>query len=124
MTTCRDQTAVPMLRTVIRTRYGACVAVPETHEVAPEGGIRLARGPLLAVAGAVVALLVATSWRYGFHRDELYFLVAGQHPDWGYPDQPPMTPILTRLMAGSAGRSSSCGCRARSRPAPPCCWPG
>ena len=79
------------------------MAVPETHEVAPEGGIRLARRPLLVVAGAVTALLIATSWRYGFHRDELYFLVAGQHPDWGYPDQPPMTPILTWVMSRLGG---------------------
>ena len=33
----------------------------------------------------------------------LYFLVAGQHPDWGYPDQPPMTPILTWVMSRLGG---------------------
>jgi hypothetical protein len=51
-------------------------------------------GAVIAVVGALQLIMVD---RYGPHRDELYFVSAGQRLAWGYPDQPIFTPLLARL---------------------------
>ena len=51
-----------------------------------------------ALAGAAVFLLhLIANPHYGYFRDELYFIVCGFHPQFGYVDQPPGVPLLAAL---------------------------
>ncbi|GIF35887.1 hypothetical protein Axi01nite_01980 [Actinoplanes xinjiangensis] len=53
--------------------------------------------PAGLIASAATLLLLVTANDYGYHRDELYFRLLGEHPQWGYADQPPFTPMLVRF---------------------------
>ena len=60
---------------------------------------------LLILAGVKLLIHLLTNGQYGFHRDELYYIVGGFHPDFGYVDHPPLTPLLARLAVELFGPS-------------------
>ena len=80
---------------------------PEMPEPADQAspGRRTPRLGIAAIAIAAFVVEMAVSGRYGYHRDELYFLAAGQHPAFGYVDQPSLTPLVIRADAVLFGNS-------------------
>src|SRR5580704_7693211 len=64
----------------------------------PAGPVPLALAPLdrrvIGIGAIVFAVLMALSGRYGFDRDELYFLDAARHLQVSYVDQPGLAPLL------------------------------
>jgi len=74
-------------------------AVPALSPAPQAPVTRSDRVPVLAwvIAGVFVAVELTVSARYGFQQDELYFIMAGRHLAFGYVDQPPLTPLLTRI---------------------------
>ena len=53
----------------------------------------------MAISATVVIALIALAGAYGYHRDEAYFLAAGEQLSFGHPDQGPLTPALAALMS-------------------------
>ncbi len=58
---------------------------------------QLATRSLAAIAAAKLVLHVALATRYGFHRDELYYVACGLEVEWCYVDHAPFVPLLGRV---------------------------
>jgi len=54
-------------------------------------------GLLALLAGAKLLIHIAVSDRYGFFRDELYFLDCARHMDWGYVDHAPLIAVYAKI---------------------------
>ena len=69
---------------------------------------QLPRAPwrlLLSLSAAAVLIHVLTNGRYGYFRDELYYLACGRHIDWGYVDHAPLIGWLAWLQIHLIGTS-------------------
>jgi hypothetical protein len=72
---------------------------PGQRNIAGSRESLLSSGMMIAwlLAAAAVLLQMVTNGRYGYFRDELYFLAASDHLDWGYVDFAPLVALLARV---------------------------
>ncbi|MBE3012571.1 glycosyltransferase family 39 protein [Microbispora sp. NEAU-D428] len=92
-----------------RVTGGTPATRDDAGRAAPGGDVRAGApltGPpraVVAIAAATVAVLLAVSPWYGYHRDELYFRMLGERPRLGYFDTPPLTPMIARVSTAIFG---------------------
>jgi Dolichyl-phosphate-mannose-protein mannosyltransferase len=77
-------------------------AVREDHKASPfTSGTAI----VMYVALVRIVLYVFAGPQYGYFRDELYYLACGEHPAWGYVDQPPLIAWTAWFLQHTIGTS-------------------
>lgn len=77
-----------------------------------DDGVSLRQALILATMFALVKLVLQVSvnlWEahlgWGYFRDEMYYILCGQHLDWGYVDHGPIVALQARAAVALFGRS-------------------
>lgn len=81
-------------------------SIPSVADRAATGsGTSTAVGVLVGLAALKILIQLAGIHRYGFFRDELYYLACGEHLAWGYIDQPPLIAAVAWFARHALGGS-------------------
>jgi hypothetical protein len=63
--------------------------------------VKLERRIVFTIAGVVLFIHLLFATRYGWFRDELYYVACGNRLDWGYVDHPPLVAVFAWLGHGN-----------------------
>ncbi len=88
---------MPALQCMAMAESGALESGVSVNSDASLAGVAPFDRRVIAVGGIVFAVLMGLSARYGFQRDELYFLDCARHLQTSYVDQPLLAPLLARV---------------------------
>jgi Dolichyl-phosphate-mannose-protein mannosyltransferase len=97
-----EQFAVESVGTYMSAGAPLAFVSKETHDTSWfASGIAI----VLYVACVRIVLYLLAAANYGYFRDELYYLACGEHPAWGYVDQPPLIAWIAWLLQHTIGTS-------------------
>jgi len=80
-------------------------AVQSRERASESSNVDVARLATLAIAIATFAFHFANAGKYGYQRDELYFLECARHLALGYVDQPPLIALIAKIAVVLFGES-------------------
>ncbi len=81
------------------------VTAPPVDRTAERSWAKNGMPAVAGIAAASFVLHMVFNGRYGYFRDEFDYIICGRHMAWGYVDQPPLVPVLSRIFLAVFGES-------------------